>query len=94
MGLPVVSMLGPNAFESILSSSGDPVNGFLKIVDVAELITSYLFKTLLGIIVFIDLKKNWRLIGIPLLTIILPVFGVTLFIVRNYYINQNVDNNE
>lgn len=93
IGSPLVMALGPEVFLSSIMSSGDPANAFKHIVEVAGLISFYLFTTLLGVILFIDLKKNWRLIGIPLLAIMNPVFGVTLFIVRNYYVNRNTGNN-
>lgn len=93
IGSPLVMVLDPKVFLSSIMSSGDPTNAYRHIVEVAGLISFYLFTTLLGIILFIDLKKNWKLIGIPLLTIMNPVFGVTLFIVRNYYVNKNSGNN-
>ena len=79
---------------SLYVSCENFTNEFKRIAEIAEIISFYFFTTILGTIVFFDLKKNLRLIGLSFLTILSPVFGVTLFLLRDYYINQNNYNNE
>jgi len=89
IGGALVMVIGPKAFMSFIHNPEDFTNAFRRIVDIADLISYYFFTTLLGIILFIDLKKNLRLIGLPILTIFAPVISVTLFLLRDFYINKN-----
>jgi hypothetical protein len=77
---------GPQIITSLNLSpeimNSENIGQFAMIV---ELIAYYLCSLIITINILMDLKENRKLIGISLLTFLFPVFGVTLFLIQQYY---------
>jgi hypothetical protein len=94
LGAPLTMILGRKFVESFHLSLTYYANNYEHLVDSIDMIFFYFITSILGIIVFIDLKKNWKLIGIPILTILNPGIGVILFLLRDFYLNQKNNEND
>jgi hypothetical protein len=94
LGAPLTMILGRKFVESFHLSLTNYENNYEHLVDSIDMIVFYFITSILEIIVFIDLKKNWRLIGIPILTILNPGIGVILFLLRDFYQNQKNNKND
>ncbi|MBC8489721.1 MAG: hypothetical protein H8D45_27190 [Bacteroidetes bacterium] len=81
-------MLGPRLLIEMYSSPEEYMNNFDALLSNIEIISFYASTTILSLVVFVDLKRNIKLIGIPILTILSPVFGVTLYMIQYYYTKQ------
>ena len=87
--LPALFMsLGPILLINLFSTPEIFAQNFETLVINLETATLLILRITLGIVVFSDLKRNWKLIGLAIFTMILPVAGVTLFIIRDFFVNQ------
>jgi hypothetical protein len=90
--IPALFMvLGPRYFIDFYSSPEIFILNFENTLINIERVTSVTLRSLLGLAVFLDLKQDWKLIALPFFTILSPIAGVTLFIIRYYFVNQKTE---
>ena len=60
--------------------------GYLNLMSNIETFNFYFLNIIIAIFILFDLKAYKKLIGIPILTAIIPIYGVSLFMIHQYYL--------
>lgn len=95
MGVFLVMAFGQEAMLDYFGSFEEYQLGYEKLLWTIEIINIYSINLLIALIVLLDLKHSRKLIGIPVLTVLMPIFGLTLFFVQKFYsLNYLKINNE
>lgn len=85
MGVFFIMYFGQEMMLNYFGSFEEYNQGYENLLGIIELFNIYLINIIISLIIIIDLKPNRKLIGIPILTALMPIFGITLFFLQKYY---------
>ena len=85
MGVFFIMVFGQEFLLDYFGTFEEYEQGYPLLLDKVEMLNVYLINLIIAIIVLIDIKPRGKLIGIPMLTFLTPIFGLVLFFIQKFY---------
>jgi len=88
MGVFFIMVFGQEMMLEHFGSFEEYQLGYVNLLDQIELINVYAINVIISLIIVVDLKPTKKSFGIPILTALLPVVGVTFFMIQQFYLKN------